>query len=225
MFRLDHRTALITGGSGALGSVIADLFSQAGARVVVAGRERIAGRHPSVAFDVTEDAEVAAGVAEARELLGGQIDILVNSAGTLSEATVVDMSPQRWKQTIAVDLTGVFLTCRHVVPEMIERRWGRIINVASQLAIKGGYSMSPDHPTMASLLRGAADATAQMGFFPWLSPLKNDYDEFFGHHTGAVDFTNRSRQVRSVGWGRGGIRRRVSDSISRAAPPSACCPK
>jgi arylsulfatase A-like enzyme len=92
-------------------------------------------------------------------------------------------------------------------------------------SVSPALGLPPDHPTMASLLRGAADATAQMGFFPWLSPLKNDYDEFFGHHTGAVDFTNRSRQVRSVGWGRGGIRRRVSDSISRAAPPSACCPK
>jgi 3-oxoacyl-[acyl-carrier protein] reductase len=142
MFWLDDRTALITGGGGALGSAIADMFTQAGARVVVAGRNRVAGAHPSVAFDVTDDVEVASGVAQARELLGGRIDILVNSAGSLSEATVVDMSPQTWMQTIAVDLTGVFLTCRHVVRGMVQRRWGRIINIASQLAIKGGYSMS-----------------------------------------------------------------------------------
>lgn len=142
MFRLDGRTALITGGGGALGSAIADLFAQAGARVVVAGRRQVAGDHASVAFDVTDDGDVESGVDQARELLGGRIDILVNSAGTLSEATVVEMSPQMWERTLAVDLTGVFLTCRHVVPQMIERRWGRIINVASQLAIKGGYSMS-----------------------------------------------------------------------------------
>jgi 3-oxoacyl-[acyl-carrier protein] reductase len=80
--------------------------------------------------------------AHARELLGGRIDILVNSAGILTEATVVEMSPQMWDQTLAVDLTGVFLVCRHVVPQMVERRWGRIINVASQLGIKGGHSMS-----------------------------------------------------------------------------------
>jgi 3-oxoacyl-[acyl-carrier protein] reductase len=142
MFRLDGRTALITGGSGGLGAAVADLFTQAGARVVVAGLRRVTGRHPSVAFDVTDDAAVASGVAEARELLDGRIDILVNSAGVLSEATVAEMSPETWEETLAVDLTGVFLTCRHVVPEMVRRRWGRIINIASQLGIKGGHSMS-----------------------------------------------------------------------------------
>lgn len=142
MFRLDDRTALITGGGGGLGSAIADLFSQAGARVVVADRRRVSGNHPSVAFDVSDDGEVASGVAQARDLLAGRIDILVNSAGILSEAPVVEMSLETWEQTLAVDLTGVFLTCRHVVPEMVQRRWGRIINVASQLGIKGGHSMS-----------------------------------------------------------------------------------
>jgi 3-oxoacyl-[acyl-carrier protein] reductase len=142
MFRLDGRTALITGGGGGLGSAIASLFAQAGARVVVADRRRIPGGHPSVAFDVTDDAEVASGVADARELLGGRIDILVNSAGILTEATVIEMTPQVWEQTLAVDLTGVFLTCRHVVAQMVGHRWGRIINVASQLGIKGGHSMS-----------------------------------------------------------------------------------
>jgi 3-oxoacyl-[acyl-carrier protein] reductase len=131
MFRLDDRTALITGGGGGLGSAIAELFSQAGARVVVAGLRRVAGDHPSVAFDVTDDRQVTSGVAEARELLGGRIDILVNSAGILTEASVVEMSLKTWEQTLAVDLTGVFLTCRHVVPGMVERRWG------------GGSSTSP----------------------------------------------------------------------------------
>lgn len=152
MFRLDGRTALITGGSGGLGSAIADLFVQAGARVVVAGRELVSGSHPSVAFDVTDDGEVASGVAEARDLLGGRIDILVNSAGILSEATVAEMSTETWDRTIAVDLTGVFLTCRHVVPEMVERRWGRIINVGSQLGIKGGHSMSHYAAAKAGLI-------------------------------------------------------------------------
>ena len=58
MFRLDGRTALITGGGGGLGSAIANLFTQAGVRVVVAGRRRVPGGHPSVAFDVTDDVDV-----------------------------------------------------------------------------------------------------------------------------------------------------------------------
>lgn len=142
MFRLDGRTALITGGTRGIGAAIAELFAEAGADVVVAGRRPAAGPQRSVAFDVTDDDAVATGVAEARELLGGRIDILVNSAGILSEARVAEMTPKMWNQTLAVDLTGVFYVCRHVVAGMIERRWGRIINIASQLGIKGAPSMS-----------------------------------------------------------------------------------
>ena len=71
-----------------------------------------------------------------------RIDILVNSAGILSEASVLEMTPKMWNQTLAVDLTGVFFVCRHVLAGMVERRWGRIINIASQLGIKGAPSMS-----------------------------------------------------------------------------------
>ena len=142
MIRLDGRTALITGGTRGIGAAIADLFADAGANVVVAGRQAVEGRHRSVSLDVTDDNAVASGVAEAREILGGRIDILVNSAGVLSEASVVDMTPEMWDQTLAVDLTGVFYVCRHVLAGMIEQRWGRIINIASQLGIKGAPSMS-----------------------------------------------------------------------------------
>ena len=142
MLRLDGRTAFISGGTRGIGAAIADLIAEAGAKVVVAGLRASQGRHRSVAFDVTDDDAVASGVAEARALLGGRIDILVNSAGILSEASVLEMTPKMWNQTLAVDLTGVFFVCRHVLAGMVERRWGRIINIASQLGIKGAPSMS-----------------------------------------------------------------------------------
>ena len=142
MLRLDGRTAFISGGTRGIGAAIADLFIEAGGNVVVAGLRASQGRHRSVAFDVTDDDAVASGVAEARALLGGRIDILVNSAGILSEASVLEMTPKMWNQTLAVDLTGVFFVCRHVLAGMVARRWGRIINIASQLGIKGAPSMS-----------------------------------------------------------------------------------
>lgn len=140
--RLDGRTALVVGGAGGLGASVADLFAEVGCRVVVSDLDPGASPHAAVTFDVTDDAAVARGVAEATELLGGRIDVLVNSAGILTEADVLDMSPETWRRTVEVDLTGVFLTCRHVVPGMVERRWGRIVNVASQLGIKGGRSLA-----------------------------------------------------------------------------------
>lgn len=140
--RIDGKTALVVGGTGGLGSVIADLYAQQGAQVVVADQSQSDGPHPWVAFNITDESEVARGVAEVRDLLGGRIDILVNAAGILTEAPLATMTPQMWRRTIEVDLTGVFLTCQQVVPEMVERRWGRIINIASQLGIKGGQSMA-----------------------------------------------------------------------------------
>lgn len=77
----------------------------------------------------------------ARERIGS-IDILVNSAGLLTESPLEDMPLSLWSETIAVDLTGVFLCCREVVGEMRARRWGRIINIASQLGIKGGIGLA-----------------------------------------------------------------------------------
>jgi 3-oxoacyl-[acyl-carrier protein] reductase len=95
----------------------------------------------AVVFDVTDEAAIVAGVQDASTLVGG-IDILVNSHGMLTESALVDMSLEQWSETMAVDLTSVFLLCRAVLPGMLERRFGRIINVASQLAIKGGVGMT-----------------------------------------------------------------------------------
>jgi 3-oxoacyl-[acyl-carrier protein] reductase len=66
----------------------------------------------------------------------------VNSAGILTESPLVEMSLAQWQQTIDVDLTGIFLACRYVVPGMVDRGWGRVINVASQLGIKGGVGLT-----------------------------------------------------------------------------------
>lgn len=140
--RLDGRGALVVGGTGALGAAIADLYAAHGASVVVADLGAESSPHPAVSIDITDEAEVRRAVTEAKELLGGSIDILVNSAGILSEAPVASMALDLWQKTIDVDLTGVFLLCREVVPGMIEQRWGRIINVTSQLGLKGGRTMA-----------------------------------------------------------------------------------
>ncbi|WP_026551723.1 SDR family NAD(P)-dependent oxidoreductase [Arthrobacter sp. H20] len=132
------RTVVVTGGGSGIGAAIAEAFRETGSRVVVL--DRTPSPH-SITVDVGDEASVVAGFAAARAELG-RIDILVNSAGLLTESPLQDMSLARWQETIAVDLTGVFLCCREVVAEMRANKWGRIINISSQLGIKGGTGLS-----------------------------------------------------------------------------------
>lgn len=128
----------VTGGNSGIGLAIAEAFRTLGDRVAVLDR---AGGQGIIRTDVSDEDSVRVGFALAREQIG-PVEILVNSAGLLTESPLEDMSLATWNETIAVDLTGVFLCCRAVVREMRSRRWGRIINIASQLAIKGGTGLS-----------------------------------------------------------------------------------
>ena len=132
------RAVVVTGGASGIGKAIAEAFTANGDRVAVLDRSGVAG---NIAVDVSDEASVKAAFAAARSELG-TIDVLVNSAGLLTESPLEDMTLAMWNETIAVDLTGVFLCCREVVGAMRQQRWGRIINIASQLAIKGGTGLS-----------------------------------------------------------------------------------
>jgi 3-oxoacyl-[acyl-carrier protein] reductase len=142
---LQGRTALVVGGASGIGRAIAAAYTAHGAGVVVADRAAVdpaeLGLAGAVTLDVTDEKSVAAAVHEAAQLVG-QIDILVNSAGILTESPLATMPLATWSETLAVDLTGVFLCCRAVLPDMLERGWGRIINIASQLGIKGGRGLA-----------------------------------------------------------------------------------
>lgn len=143
------QSALVTGGASGIGRAIARAFVVEGAQVVVLDRDADAARQAAlevgavggVVADVADEQQVRAAV-DATHRLVERIDVLVNSAGLLTQSPLVQMSLAQWRETIDVDLNGVFLMCRHVVPAMIERGHGRVINIASQLAIKGGESLS-----------------------------------------------------------------------------------
>lgn len=143
MALLETRTALVVGGAGGIGRAIAAAFVAEGGQVMVADRVKteVPGAVGALVIDVADEDSVTAAVAAATARLG-RIDVLVNSAGILTEAPLAEMDLKTWSETLAVDLTGVFLCCRHVVPGMLERGWGRVINVASQLGIKGGTGLA-----------------------------------------------------------------------------------
>jgi 3-oxoacyl-[acyl-carrier protein] reductase len=146
---LDGRVALVIGGAGGIGAAIAAAFCAEGATVMLADRDADAARKAaqdvgaagSVTVEVTEQSSVDAAVHEVLSA-HGRIDVLVNSAGVLTESPLAEMSVEQWQETIDVDLTGTFLACRAVVPHMVARREGRIINIASQLGIKGGRGLT-----------------------------------------------------------------------------------
>jgi 3-oxoacyl-[acyl-carrier protein] reductase len=92
-------------------------------------------------FDATDEQQVAGTVAEAAAALG-RIDVLVTSHGILTQSPLVQMPLAQWRETLDVDLASVFLLNRAVLPGMLAAGDGRIINVASQLGIKGGASLA-----------------------------------------------------------------------------------
>lgn len=146
---LDGRVALVVGGAGGIGAAIAEAFTVEGATVVVADRDLTAAQRAAagldggaaVAMDLARQESVDAAVQEVLEVQGA-IDVLVNSAGILTESPLIEMSLATWQETIDIDLTGTFLACRAVVPHMVERKYGRVINIASQLGIKGGRGLT-----------------------------------------------------------------------------------
>ncbi|MDP3967833.1 MAG: SDR family NAD(P)-dependent oxidoreductase [Nocardioides sp.] len=156
---LKGQSALVTGAASGIGRAIAEAFIAEHANVVLLDRhaaavERVAteiGAAHFVAADVTDETAVMKAVSMAEEAVG-PIDILVNSAGIVTESPLIDMSLAMWQETIDVDLTGVFLMCRHVVPGMLSRRHGRVINIASQLGIKGGRSLTHYSAAKAGVL-------------------------------------------------------------------------
>ncbi|MDX6553175.1 MAG: hypothetical protein QOH74_1663, partial [Gaiellales bacterium] len=146
---LAGRRALVTGAASGIGAAIAVALAEAGAAVslvdrdggdrldAVAARCASAGGEVMTAIaDVSEEADVRAAFEATHARFGG-LDVLVNNAGILTESRVEDMSVALLDQMLAVNLRSVFLCCTAALPRMRAQRHGRIINISSQLALKG----------------------------------------------------------------------------------------
>lgn len=152
---LGGRVALVTGGARGLGAAYTRALHAGGARVVIAdlledeGRALAADlgeRARFVHLDVTEEASWAAAVDATLDAFGS-IDVLVNNAGIANAAPIEHLTLAKWNAVIAVNLTGVFLGCRAVVPAMKAQGSGSIINISSVEGMRGspglhGYTAS-----------------------------------------------------------------------------------
>lgn len=138
--------AAVTGGGSGIGAAIAARLVHEGASVVLMGRREDRLRAQREAIGATDIAVVdvtdAASVAEAFEQIerNGPIDLLVNNAGQVESRAFKRADLAHWQRMLDVNLTGTFLCTQAVVPGMVERGFGRIVNVASTAALKGyGY--------------------------------------------------------------------------------------
>lgn len=149
VFKLDGRVALVTGGNRGLGFAMSRALAEAGADVIVAGRQlekaqasaaRLAeatGRRVlGLAVDVTDAQQVRAMVDTVMQELG-HIDILVNNAGINIRKPLEEFDEASWDAVLATNLKAPFLCARAVAPCMKQQRYGRIINVASMLGFTG----------------------------------------------------------------------------------------
>lgn len=146
--QLQGLTALVTGATSGLGRGIALLFAQEGAAVAVCGRD--AGRGSEVvseiesqggqaaffAADVTAAAAVETMVAQVLARFG-QIDILVNNAGLVIPGAIPAISPEQWETTWQTNVTSTYLLSHAVLPHMLARRSGAIVNMGSEAGLKG----------------------------------------------------------------------------------------
>ena len=145
---MSPRVALVTGGGRGIGRAIALRLAKEGLRVAVGARTDAQVRETADAaratgavalalpLDVTDPASIAGAIERTAHELG-PIDVLVNNAGVAEAAPLARTEPELWDRHLRVNATGPYLVTRAVLPGMLERRWGRVVNVASLAGLYG----------------------------------------------------------------------------------------
>lgn len=175
--RLKDEVAIVTGGSRGLGRAIAVEFAREGARVVLAARSkaemeeterqvRAAGGQALIApTDLAKPEDIEAMVAATRKAFG-PVGILVNNAGIAGPTALCeDVKPDDWDYTMLVNVKGPFLCCRAVLPEMKQRRKGRIINIGSVSSKRPLVQRSPYTTSKMALIGFTRTLAAEVGAY------------------------------------------------------------
>jgi len=180
MGKLDGKVAVITGASRGIGQAIAELFASEGAKVVCAARTVNEGDHQlegslartvqtirdaggealAVAANVSEEADCFRLIEQSRAQFG-KVDILVNNAALNYYVPIVDYATNRWIRAFAVNVHGPFMLSKAVLPEMIERKQGAIVNISSGAAIGPGRGPYTDQTVRGGTMYGASKAALE----------------------------------------------------------------
>jgi 3-oxoacyl-[acyl-carrier protein] reductase len=160
---MTNRTAFVTGASRGIGRACAQALAEAGAKVVLAARDRaklaeVSAQIPNSTFvelDLAVPDSIKAAFAQA-----GKVDILVNNAAITKDGLALRMKKDDWDAVIATNLTGAFLAIQQVLHGMMKERWGRIINISSVVAEAGNAGQSNYVASKAGLI-GLTKSLAQ----------------------------------------------------------------
>jgi 3-oxoacyl-[acyl-carrier protein] reductase len=144
--RLDGKIALVTGAGGGIGATIAVTLAQNGCHVYLgdtnaAGAMKVAAQLHGLGHPIELDVGKATVAATAVDRIVGErgrLDILVNNAGILKTGPVAEASIADWDEVCRVNLSGVYYCCKAALPTMMSQRSGKIVNIASVSAVKGG---------------------------------------------------------------------------------------
>jgi len=144
LWEITMRTAIITGAESGIGAAVAERFKAAGIKVFSLDLAASA----DFQVDISNSAQVNSAVAQI-----GSVDILINSAGITGPNTpLAQTSDAEWNRTLAINLNGTFNTCRAVVPGMVEKGWGRIVNIASIAGKEGNPNLSAYSASKAAVI-------------------------------------------------------------------------
>jgi 3-oxoacyl-[acyl-carrier protein] reductase len=156
MRKFEGKIAVVTGAARGIGREIAICFAEEGAAVVLVDRIKALDTEAeilmldvpvlTVALDITDELAV-------KDLIGsihswrGPVDILVNNAGIIAREGILDLSPEVWRNVMNVNVNGTFYMCKAVLPDLVKRRLGKIINISSIAGKIGDITASPAYGT------------------------------------------------------------------------------
>ena len=166
---IQGKTALVTGAAGSIGAAITRFLAEDGVKVAAVDMNvgkinevtgSFEGHISPFAMDVSKEAEVASVMKDIRSDLG-DIDILVNVAGILSNNKLMETSADEWHQIHAVNLDGPFFLSKEVLPAMQKSGWGRIVNIASYAWKSGGKTSGTAYSSSKAAMVGLTFAIAK----------------------------------------------------------------
>ena len=160
---MTRKVALITGGVGGIGTAVCKRLANDGHFVVanyaIPGSEvrwqqamEAAGAKGALAFGDVTDFEAMGKMVRSIESEHGPVDVLVNCAGITRDSTFRKMTPEQWRAVISTNLDSVFNVTRHVIDAMVERGWGRIVNISSVNAVRGQFGQTNYAAAKAGIL-------------------------------------------------------------------------